>query len=561
MFTKRLPLLLAGVLLLSPALAHAQQADSRARSMIRQAMEDYQNLEIDGALNRLRLALNACGARNCTPAMLARVHIAIGVVAVGGQNDAAAGSNEFAQALQLDPNAEPDAMLVTPEITAAFNQARSRAGGGTGGTTGGTTGRTTGGTTGGTTGATTGFTPPRPRAAVSLLHTPIPEQLENTPVPVYVEAPAGLGATRYVVHFRGLGSTAWTDLPLDHVANGFGAEIPCGQVIRPSLDYYVTATDDAGAALANASTAEAPTHINVVGARTQPAPALPGRMPPEQCGEDCPPGMTGPQCRHGGGGGGGATERGHRQLGDPCENNNQCGEGMHCSEGACASGEPAHSGGGGPSGPQAEWYRFAFDLGVGLGAVWLNGTPSYAENRDWNQDGSLICGRPDPNGDPTAGTLVCPVINSPGFAPAGMLYAAARVNIINRIGLGASARFQWDAASVGTLSSLFIGFRGYVAVTPAGFARRGLTIAPFIGSGVGQMQARPALARSVTTPSAHAWSGGLNNFHFGIHGEYGFGIFHIAAALTANFQIPPPAPAPGQLLFVLDAQLMVGMQF
>ncbi|MEI8257528.1 MAG: hypothetical protein WCJ30_17785 [Deltaproteobacteria bacterium] len=205
MFTKRLPLMLAGALLLSPAFAHAQQADSRARSMIRQAMEDYQNLEIDGALNRLRLALNACGPRNCTPAMLARVHIAMGVVAVGGQNDAAAGTNEFAQALQLDPNAEPDAMLVTPEITAAFNQAHSRAGG-----TAGNTGRP--GNTGGNTNPVVNT--PRPRAAVSLLHTPIPEQLENTPVPVYVEPPAGLGATRYVVHFRGLGSTAWTDLPM-----------------------------------------------------------------------------------------------------------------------------------------------------------------------------------------------------------------------------------------------------------------------------------------------------------------------------------------------------------
>jgi hypothetical protein len=94
----------------------------------------------------------------------------------------------------------------------------------------------------------------------------------------------------------------------------------------------------------------------------------------------------------------------------------------------------------------------------------------------------------------------------------------------------------------------------YVAVTPGGFVRRGFTLAPFVGSGVGQMQERPALARSaVGQTSAHVISG-LNNAHFGLHGEYGFGMFHVAGALTANFQVPT-------FLVVLDLQLMVGMHF
>ena len=560
MFTKRLPLVLAGALLLAPAIGHAQQADPRARSMIRQAMEDYQNLDIDGALNRLRLALNACGRNNCSPAMVARVHIAMGVVAVGGQNDAAAGTNEFVQALQLDPNAEPDAMLVTPEITNAFNQARSRSGGGGGGggntntntnNGGGNTGRNTNTNvnTGGGNTNTGGGGGSRPSGSTpNLLHTPVAEQLENTPVPVYVEAPAGLGATRYVVHYRGLGMQQFAELGMDHVANGFGGEIPCGQVIRPNLEYYVTAADDSGNVVATAGSPETPTRLTIVATRSQPAPALPGRMPPETCGEDCPPGMTGPQCRHGGGGGGG-SERGSRQLGDPCESNNQCGEGLHCAEGACASGEA----GGGSSGGQREWYRLAFDVGGGLGSAWLNGTPTYAENRRWDPTdpmGPVTCGRLDADGNPT---FVCPPINSPGFAPAGFIYFGARVNVINRIGIGASVRWQWDAASVGTLPSLFIGGRVYVAVTPQGFARRGFTLAPFVGSGIGQMQARPALARTTMGQAAHVISG-LNNFHFGVNAEYGFGLFHVGAALTANFQVPT-------FLFVLDAQVMVGLHF
>src|SRR5438046_1206840 len=108
---KRSPFLPAGAaLVLSlaaltvPRAAVAQQRDAQTRGMIRQAMEDYQNLDIDGALSRLRLAMNGCGRNRCTPAMLARVHIAIGVVAVGGQNDATTGTTEFVEALRLDPN-------------------------------------------------------------------------------------------------------------------------------------------------------------------------------------------------------------------------------------------------------------------------------------------------------------------------------------------------------------------------------------------------------------------------------------------------------------------------
>src|SRR5579871_6298238 len=99
---RRLAGLFGGLVLLASSGAWAQQRDPQARGMVRQALEDYQNLDIDGALNRLRLAMRACGASGCSPGMMARIHMALGVIAVGGQNNNTTGVNEFTEGLRLD---------------------------------------------------------------------------------------------------------------------------------------------------------------------------------------------------------------------------------------------------------------------------------------------------------------------------------------------------------------------------------------------------------------------------------------------------------------------------
>ena len=160
-----------------PSTANAQQGprDRAARSLITDAVEEYQNLEIDRSLERLQNAVRTCANNGCSPAMTARVHMAIGIVQVGGQQNTTAGVESMVRALQLDANAQPDAMLVTPEISAAFRQAQGQVAGG---------GRTPPVNT------PPVNTPRRPSSGGELLHTPAPEQLANTPLPVYVEPSA-----------------------------------------------------------------------------------------------------------------------------------------------------------------------------------------------------------------------------------------------------------------------------------------------------------------------------------------------------------------------------------
>jgi hypothetical protein len=574
--------------------AAAQNADRQVRGMVEQAMEDFQGLEIESAMTRLRVALRSCGNNRCSPRQLARVHMAMGVVAVGGQNNTDAGVEAFVAGLQLDPDVEPDTLYATPEIRAAFTQAQRRAGTGAGGSRTGTGGS-------GDTGTGRTGSPPRGTGGGdgALRHTPWPEQLENTPLPVFVEPENGLTATRYTVHYRGLGMSNFASAGMERMANGYGAEIPCGQVIQPNVEYYVTASDGDGNVVASVATPQSPVRVHIVSSRTQPPPSLPGRMPAEQCREDCPPGMSGPQCGHGG------SQRGSRQLGDPCESNNQCGTGLHCAGGACASGEAPSTT---PSGPDRQ-YRFAFNLGVGGGFAFVSGTPCpqgsdnpmnpgtpltcrgvsamepsyiqpYAEFGDFSDDMMLnpTCGPSTESNN----TFAC-VTNVSGFAPAFYLYANVFVRLVERLGVGVSVRFQPDGASVPrsngaaalpvldpdgtpfgqsvaraahsryTLANFLFAARVYYAVTSGGWVRNGLVIAPFVGGGVGQIQAHPGIANgSGITPHIPS---GLGNINAGARVEYGFANFvHIGADLALNFQLP-------QFLFVIDAQATVGMHF
>ncbi len=539
MSLQRVALLLATLTLLSAtALAQQGPRDRQTRSMVQTAMEDYQNLEIDRALERLNLALRGCGSSACSPGVLARVHMSLGIVQVGGQQDNAAGTQSMARALQLDPNAEPDQLLVTPEITAAFRQAQQSGGGGGGVQTSSrpTPGRpvTSGGGGGGG----------------ELLHTPAPEQLENTPLPVYVEPSGALNAEHVYLHFRGTGMTQYRRMEMTRVANGYGTEVPCGQVIQGSIDYYVQAVDAAGTSVGSAGSESSPVHVPIVTRRSHPAPTLPGRTPPETCAEECPPGMSGPSCRGSG--------RGNRGLGDPCMADNECGEGMHCDGGACAVGEGSGGGGGGePTTPGERFSRFTMDVGGGVGFAFLSGRPAYAQQR-------VLVDSMGRRVSTTCGNYVCYQDIDPGFAPTYYLAANLRYNVTRRIGIGVGMRFQFDSAGwsiepttsggeprANPFANLLMMARLYYAVTPHGWSPTGVVASVFAGGGVGQIEPKPALPPNVTRPGAHVLSG-FGNAHFGGRVEYGMrNGFHVGAEATFQFMFPT-------FLFDIDVTGFVG---
>lgn len=526
-------------LTLVPLAAHAQQGprDRTARSLIQTAMEDYQNLEIDRAMERLQSADRACANNGCSPRVAARVQMAMGIVAVGGQQNTEIGIESMVRALRLFADIEPDAMLVTSEITAAFEQARQRVRGGHA--------------------SASGTNPTSPTSASgtnssggTLLHSPAPEQLANTPLPVYVEPASALDAAHVYVFFRGNGMRAFERREMTRVANGFGTEIPCAAMIAPAMEYYVQAVDGTDRSIASVGSEASPVRVDIVRTRSHPAATLPGRAPPETCAadtEECPPGMSGPQCR---------SQGTARSLGDPCGSDTECGAEMHCDAGACAAG--AASGGG--LGPEivnpSRFSRFSFDLGGGVGLAFLTGRPSYAEQRVLVDGSGNIVGR-------NCGDYVCYSTIDPGFAPTFYLSALVRFNITRRIGIGVGARFQfgaadWSITGSGSTQSrsnpfanLLLTGRVYYAFTPNGFSTHGFVASALVGGGVGQIEPKPQLPERETRPGAHVLSG-YGNAQAGVRLEYGFrNGFHAGGEAVMQFMFPT-------FLFDMDFTAFVG---
>ena len=283
--------------------AHAQRALQQVLDLNRQAMEAYNNLEIEQAQSLLEQALQAAQRGRVTGAPLARTYMNLGVVAIGGLGDNGSGLNYFVQALQTDPNVQLDPLTSTPDIQTTFALARQRAG--------------TGGGGGGTPEPVD--TPPDDvvepsgggsAAPGNLSHAPVREQLTQTAVPVYVEIP-GRPAHVYL-YYRAHGMRDFQRVEMQRVAGGYGYEIPCADVFEPEVAYYIVAFGSDGSPMGFAGAQASPITVPIVSARTMEAPALPGRAPPTQCVDrECPPGKAG------------CASRGGPARGDTCPSDTQ----------------------------------------------------------------------------------------------------------------------------------------------------------------------------------------------------------------------------------------------
>lgn len=348
-FLVALALTLCGALAVATPV-HAQRALQQVLDLNRQAMEAYTNLEVEQAMTLLNQAREVAQRGRVTGAPLARTLMNLGVVSIGGMGDNGRGLDYFVQALRADPNVQLDPLTSTPDIQTTFALARARAGAG-----GGAQIETPPDTSGGGTGAAPG----------NLTHQPIPEQLTQTAVPVFVEVP-GRPAHVYL-YYRGHGMREFSRVEMQRMAGGYGYEIPCTDVFEPEVSYYIVVFGSDGSPLGFSGSQSAPITVPIVSSRTQPAPALPGRAPPDQCVEaECPPGME--HCQRGGGGGGGLPGDGERQLGESCMSDQQCASG-NCEDDLCADGG---GGGGAPGTGMAAAPRFFIRVGGGMGLSYVS---------------------------------------------------------------------------------------------------------------------------------------------------------------------------------------------
>ncbi|MEO7330181.1 MAG: hypothetical protein ABI193_16520 [Minicystis sp.] len=129
--------LVAGSLLFAAPLAAAPKAgaaktaprkkDAQAEKALKKALDqDFLETRFDDAENRLRGAIQACGANDCSPALLARIHAALGSVLAGGKKELQDAQDAFIDALNLDPSVQPDPDISSAEVGFAFEQAQKK---------------------------------------------------------------------------------------------------------------------------------------------------------------------------------------------------------------------------------------------------------------------------------------------------------------------------------------------------------------------------------------------------------------------------------------------------
>jgi hypothetical protein len=280
---------------------------------------DYLATKFGDAERKLKQALAMCQGAACSAKVRAQLHRDLGIVYVVGLKRDEDAKREFAEAFKSDPGIALIKDLTTPEIERAFAAARSGAGGG------------------GDSGGDTAAEAPEPAASGGgdIAHRGPPEQLVQTPVPIYARLAEGVTASKVQVRYKPFGAE-WKTIEMKKMKAGYGIEIPCVDVgATGDFKYYIQALDAEGSAVATSGTRSAPHVVAIKNEISGDPPHLPARPPPAQCASsaDCPPDLPG--CPSGKKG----KKHGDKGWGASCDASSDCQEGLMCKEGSCQNDE------------------------------------------------------------------------------------------------------------------------------------------------------------------------------------------------------------------------------
>ncbi len=178
-----------------------------------------------------------------------------------------------------------------------------------------------------------------------MVHYPLPEQLARNEVPVFVQVRSSAPIDHIAMFYRGHGATRYREIRMVSAGgaafglpNGYGGHIPCEDAFPPSIEYYVQAIDTSGAAVGSAGSSTEPISLPIVRERSfNIVPTLPGGTAPRSCGTldvvvPTTNGSTGTGTTTGTGGTSntGTTPLHSVDLGEPCQSNNECRNGLRC---------------------------------------------------------------------------------------------------------------------------------------------------------------------------------------------------------------------------------------
>ncbi len=265
--------------LLSPRIALGAPNDAAAQKLRDQAInQDYLGTDFAAAEKKLTDALTLCKkTTDCSPFIRARLHCDLGVVEFMLHKIDLA-RTEFATALMEDPSVDLDKDLSNTDVRNEFAALKS----------------------GGPPPPATAPTPvpatSKEEGSAGFAHVPPASQQVFTPLPLYVGVLPDVGVAKVIVRFKGVGARDWKTAPLRKMGDGYGGEIPCGDVgsQEGELQYFLQGLDANGDLVVANGGSAAPHSVAIVKKLEGEPPHLPGELPPEACKPASPQAETGP---------------------------------------------------------------------------------------------------------------------------------------------------------------------------------------------------------------------------------------------------------------------------
>lgn len=245
-----------------PALAEGA-AEAGAKDAIKKAAADFTATDYATAVARLDKAARNCGTKHCTRGTKAFVLRDLGTMQFR-MGDKPAAANSFAEAIALEPGLDLSTKYDSPDLRAAWDQAKQAASAG----------------------------PAEEPPSGDFTHTPPVGQKTNTPVPVYFEYPGDSPPARVVVKYRGARMPDWASVDLSPTEGGWVGVIPCGDVMRGTMSYWVQGFDDTGEPSASSGDPKHSYSVPIRDELSGDAPHLPGKAPPATCAEGASSGAS-----------------------------------------------------------------------------------------------------------------------------------------------------------------------------------------------------------------------------------------------------------------------------
>ncbi|MGE5784268.1 MAG: hypothetical protein ACM3ZE_06740, partial [Myxococcales bacterium] len=330
--------------------AAAGTKDAAATAKIDEAINvHYLATDFNKAEAQLLGVVKACG-KDCSPPVLARAWMYVGLVRGSGKQDLPGAREAFNKAKESDQSVQLDSALATPEVQTEFD---AIFGGG------GAKGKPAAAAPAAATNpAASGAPAPAGDGSVECNVDPDSEIEMRRPIPLSCTVPAG--ATKAVLAYKEFGGSQFVNLPMPVQDGTAKVAIPCSATkMMGKLAYVILFKDANGATLGSVGSLEQPGHLNIVQSTIQAPPAFPGEAPPARCAEEveCPPGLPGCSPTGGGGWGDACTpaepcKKGLFCQSGTCENAPSCESDSDCDSGRCNDGfcEMSDSSGGGGSG-------------------------------------------------------------------------------------------------------------------------------------------------------------------------------------------------------------------